>query len=423
MKEEFLHFLWQQKLFLNKSLKTSQGDFLEIIKVGRLNDNSGPDFLNAHIRLNNQIWVGNVEMHLKSSDWYAHHHEKDSNYDAVILHVVWEDDAVIFMKNEQALPTLVLKSVVNKNILANYQRLLLKGEKWIFCEKQIHTVDSFVFSNWLERLYFERLEAKALLIEKLLCDSHNDYEAVLFILLAKNFGLSVNRDAFLKLAKSFAYSIFRKVQSNEFQLAALLFGQAGFLNEEKEEVYFISLKKEYEYLQHKFKLFPLHKREFQFFRMRPANFPTIRIAQMVALFSKYSALFSRLLAIEKVNDFYELFSVEVSDFWKHHYTFDTESKYSRKPITKSFIDLVIINTIIPMKFVYLKANGMEIENKLLDILMQLNPEKNALISKFSSLKIPAKNALDSQALLQLKNEYCANAKCLQCVVGNCLLRR
>lgn len=423
MKEEFLHFLWQYKLFNSTNLISVKREIVEVIDSGSYNTNSGPDFLNAKLKIDEQLWVGNVEIHIKSSDWYAHHHEKDVNYDAVILHVVWEHDSDVFMKNNHPIPTVELQSFVQKEVLANYKKLFLKEQRWIPCEKQIAETSSFILNNWLERLYFERLENKSVVIKELLQKSNNNLEAVLFQLLAKNFGLKVNGEAFLQLAQSFDFSVLRKVRFNEEQLSALLFGQAGFLEQELEEAYYLQLQKEYAYIGHKYRLEPIAKHRFQFFRMRPNNFPTIRIAQLIALYNKYQNLFSRLIDVNKVESFYDLFTGEVNDFWKTHYTFETASKKTDKRLSKSFIDLLIINTIIPLKFVYEQARGEVDQEGLLQLIKQLKPENNSIISKFLELKIKANNAFESQALLELKNNYCAKKCCLQCAIGNSLLRK
>ncbi len=423
MKEEFLHFLWRYKLFSTTDLKSTKGESIEIVNSGIYNTNTGPDFLNTQLKIDGQLWIGNIEIHLKSSDWYAHHHEEDTNYDAIILHVVWSYDADVFMKNNLPLPTLELEKFVQKEVLVNYQKLFSKEQRWIPCEKQIAEVDSFLLNNWLERLYFERLENKAVFIKELLVKSNNDYEAVLFKLLAKNFGLKVNGEAFFDMSNSFDFSVLRKVRFQEEQLSALLFGQSGFLEDEVEDGYYTQLQNEYKYLQHKHQLQPLTKNRFQFFRMRPNNFPTIRIAQLVALYFRHQHLFSQIVEVSRLQDFYMLFSVEVNDFWKTHYTFETTSKKSPKRLTKSFIDLLVINTIIPLKFVYEQERGVVNEEQLLQLMQQLKPEKNSIISKFSELKIESKNAFETQALLELKNNYCSKQKCLQCAIGNSLLRK
>ena len=422
MKEDFLHFLWQYKLLKITDLKSVKNDTIEILKSGILNTNSGPDFLNGKLRINGQTWAGNIEIHIKSSDWYLHKHEEDTNYDAVILHVVWQHDAEVFMKNNIPIPTLELQDYVDENLLNEYQNLFSKQLRWIPCENQISTIDTFVITNWLERLYFERLEQKSNLIKELLIASNNDFEAVLFQLLAKNFGLKTNGDAFLKMATSLDFSVVRKSWFQEETLLALLFGQAGFLEGNLEETYHKNLKEEYKYLKHKYNLHA-NANGFQFFRMRPTNFPTIRIAQLASLYAKHQNLFSKLMQISKLEDFYKLLSVEVNEFWKTHYTFETTSKKSAKKLTKSFIDLLLINTIVPLKFQYLKCRLQLDEHDFLSLIQQIKPEKNSIISKFSEVKVNANNAFESQALLQLKNNYCAPKLCLQCAIGKSILKK
>ena len=421
MNEDFLHFVWKFKLFANNNLRLTSNEDLKILKFGMHNFNAGPDFLNAQIKIEGQVWVGNIEIHLKSSDWYLHKHETDPNYDAVILHIVWENDAVIFMKNNLPLPTLVLKELVDAQVLSNYRSLLFTQKDWIPCEKSIDKIDDFTLENWKERLFFERLEQKSSVIKNLLEQEHNNFESVLFQLLVKNFGLKINGDAFLTLAKSIDFSVVQKVNFNEHQFAALLFGQAGFLEEVQENDYHLQLKNEFQYLQHKYHLQPILKAQFSFFRMRPNNFPTIRIAQLVALFSKQKNLFSKLINLKELKEFYDLFAIEMHPFWKTHYHFNSVSKKSHKKLTKSFIDLLIINTILPLKFLYQKSRGAVDEDSFLQLLKKIKPEKNSIISKFSDLSILSKNAFDTQALLELKNNYCAPKQCLQCAIGKTIL--
>lgn len=423
MNEEFLYYVWKYKIFSDINLQTSDDKAVSILKAGIHNKNSGPDFLNSQVKIDYQLWAGNVEMHVKSSDWYLHKHEEDSNYDAVILHVVWEHDVAVFNKNNKPLPTLELKNFVSKELLENYNSLVYHQQQFIPCENQLTAIDDFLLNNWLERLYFERLEHKSTIIKDLLLDTNADFEAVLFQLLAKNFGLKVNGEAFLQLATSMDFSVIRKERFDLEQLTALFFGQAGFLEEELEAHYHQQLKEKYKYLKHKHKLNSISKNTFQFFRMRPQNFPTIRIAQLTSLLFAHQNLFSKLMSIHRKEDFYTLFSFEVDAFWKTHYTFDSESKKSSKKLTKSFIDLIIINTIIPLKFVYLKSRGAVDENRIIQLIKQVPSEKNSVISNFSALEIKSKNAMESQALLQLKNNYCTKKSCLQCAIGNSLLRK
>lgn len=422
MKEEFLYYVWQYQLFSSLNLKTTEGKKILVKKTGLLNKHAGPDFLNAQLYIDDQLWVGNIEMHVKASDWYLHKHEIDPNYDAVILHVVWENDAIIYTKNNEPLIALELKDYIDESILNKYNSLLFADKNWIPCENIMHTVDTFLIKNWQERLYFERLEHKSKAIEILLKESKLDYEAVLFQLLAKNFGLKINAEAFLDLAKSIDFSIIRKMAHDQTKLTALLFGIAGFLEAEIESEYYLNLKREFFYLKYKFKLVSKSKNSFQFFRMRPTNFPTIRIAQLAALFAEHQNLFSKIIHLDKKDDYYKLFSLNLDDFWKEHFTFETTSKKSAKKLTKSFIDLLLINTVVPLKFVYFKNRGELNEGTFLSLIQEVSSEKNSIISKFLDLGISSKNAMESQALLQLKNNYCTAKKCLNCAIGNNLLR-
>jgi len=410
-------------MFSKVDFKTTDNEHLSIIKSGLHNKNAGPDFLNAELKIDGQTWIGNVEIHLKASDWYLHNHEKDLNYDAVILHVVWENDVAIFMKNNKPIPTLVLKNFIDETVLNKYKNLFLAPTTWLPCKNAISTVDKFIFNNWKERLFFDRLERKSEEINTLLQEKNNNFEAVLFQLLIKNFGLKVNGNSFFRLAQSVDYSVIKKLSFHTNQLAALLFGQAGFLEEETEDDYQKELRKEYDYLKHKFKLNHIPKNEFSFFRMRPNNFPTIRIAQLVALFHKHQNLFSKLIALDNLEEFYELFTVVVNPFWQTHYNFDSISKKSPKKITTSFVDLLITNTIIPLQFLYQKSRGEVDEEFFLVLLKKMKPEKNSIISKFFEIGVSSKNAFDTQALLELKNNYCAPKRCLECAIGNTILKR
>ena len=422
MKEDFLHYLWKYQLLDISQMETTQQESLVVISPGMHNHDAGPDFSNARIQIENQTWIGTIEIHLNCSDWYWHQHENDLNYDTVILHVVWDDDVEVFMKNEKALPTLELKHLVSPDLLENYQKLSRSSLHWIPCEQQIHRVDGFIRNNWLERLYIQRLERKSLLIQTLLKQTQNDWDAVLFVLLAKNFGLNKNGDAFFELAKSIPFSVLRKESYDAEKLNALFFGQAGFLEETLEESYFLELKKEYEYLKHKYHLKPLSKQQFHFFRMRPSNFPTIRIAQLAVLYARSQSLFSQLMNVQSTEGVYELFDASLNFFWRTHYTFSKVSKMTPKKLTTSFIDLLIINTIVPLKFAYQRVLGKFDEQGLIALVQSIKPEKNAIITKFEELKIPVKNAFDSQALLELKNNYCAPKRCLECAIGNALLK-
>ena len=422
MKEDFLHYIWKHKLLNLNQLETTQKEKVQLINSGEHNHNAGPDFFNSQIIIEDLHWAGNVEIHVKSSDWYVHGHEKDINYDSIILHVVWEHDIEIYTKDNLVVPTLELKKHLDKNILNNYQKLFSKSQKWINCQNVISSVDPFIIDNWLERLYVERLEQKSELTQKMLDTSQNDWEAVLIKLLFKNFGLKVNGDAFLNLINSIDFSIIRKEKQCLVNIEALLFGQAGLLSNDIQDAYYKTLQMEYNYLLKKHNLQVNMKSQFQFFRLRPNNFPTVRIAQLAALLNQHQNLFSKIIATTKLKDYYKLFDISISEFWKIHYSFTSTSRKTYKKLSKKFIDLLLINTIVPLKFIYLKYINELNEEELISTIKLIKPEKNVVIDGFKELNVPCNNALNSQALLQLKNEYCEKNKCIQCAIGNQLLR-
>ncbi len=422
MKEDFLHYLWKFKQFDTLNLKTSNGEEVVIVHVGHYLALAGPDFFNAQIIIGDQKWAGNVEIHLNSSDWYAHHHERDANYENVILHVVWEHDTEIYRKNNSEIPVLELRHYVDTTTITNYQSLT-SPKSWIFCEKQLQTIADFTLRNWQERLFFERLERKSKPIFELLEQTHQDWEAVLFCLLAKNFGLNTNGELFLKIAQSIPFSVIRKESFEVENLEALLLGSAGVLDTEKEDTYYKDLKFRYFYLLQKYQLEKNSTEPVQFFKHRPDNFPTIRLSQLANLYHSQQNLFSTISTSNSLATIYKTFGVAVSAYWQTHYQFDKESPKKLKKLSQSFVDLIVINTIIPLQFAYAKSQGKENSEDLIQLLNEVAPEKNAIVDKFSSFGIQPKNAFESQSLLQLKNEYCNKSRCLECAVGMELLKK
>lgn len=421
MKEDFLHHIWQFKKFAIHNLKTVQGQSIEIIQSGQYLQKAGPDFFSAQVVIAGQKWAGNVEIHLKSSDWYIHHHENDEAYDSVILHVVWEHDIDVMRKDNSVLPVLELKKLVGGEVLNSYNALAA-SKSWIYCEKELENLNSFVLENWKERLFFERLERKALPILTLAKELSNDWEAVLFCFLAKNFGLNTNGDIFYKVATSLPFTTIRKESFEAENLEALLMGRAGLLEDNKEDVYYNDLKARYDYIITKHRIEPVHIDAVQFFRHRPDNFPTIRLSQLAQLYHKHQNIFSKIISANKQEEIYAVFDIKVADYWQTHYQFDKVSPKKRKALTKSFIDLIIINTIVPFKFAYAQSIGQEPGEELVQLLQQLTPEKNSIIDKFRFFKTPVHSAYDSQSLLQLKNEYCNHKRCMQCSIGMELLK-
>ncbi len=423
MQEDFLHYIWKFKKFDFGKARTIDGLPVTIINGGVANMNSGPDFFNAHLKIGEQAWAGNVEIHIKSSDWYAHHHERDPNYDNVILHVVWKDDIQIFRKDNSAIPTLELRDLVPEDTMQSYRNLLLAPNvKWINCENDFSRFEDFELNNWLERMYLEKLEKKSSLISDLLQVSGNNWEAVLFYLIAKSFGLKVNGAAFLSMAQSIDFKVVQKTGFSQPALEALFFGQSGLLDKKKEDVYFDSLVKDYAFLKRKFRIDNKCVERPKFFRLRPDNFPNIRLSQLASLYSNHPQLFSEIIKATSKKELDKILQVETSEYWKSHYTFQKSHTPKRKRITSNFLDLLIINSVVPVQFHYRQTTGGDISG-ILDLINQIKSENNGVIKKYNSLRPgTATTALQSQGLLHLKNEYCDKNACLKCNMGTKLIK-
>ncbi len=416
MKEEFLQFIWEHGLFNRNNLKTIDGKPAEIIHVGQLNTDSGPDFFNARIRIGETTWAGNVEIHQKSSHWYRHHHNVDAAYDNVILHVVEAYDLPVKVKNHE-LPTLII--TYPEDILKNYEQLL-KSERWIACEDRLAEVDPFILRFWFSSLMIERLQAKTGNILAILEQNKNNWNDTFYQLLARNFGMKTNALPFELLAKSLPLNILSKHKNDLFQTEALLFGQSGLLNESLlGDDYFLSLRKEYSFLYKKYGLLGIESHIWKFMRLRPINFPTIRIAQLAALINHSSALFSRILETETLGELRKLFEVSASEYWNTHYNFNKTSKDNHtKTLGETAFNNLVINTVVPMLFVYGDQHmDQAMKDRALQLLEKLAPESNQIIRKWNALGIECRSAFETQALLQLKNLYCTNKKCLNCQLG------
>jgi hypothetical protein len=421
MKEDFLHYLWKFSIFNTLDLKTTSGETITIVNVGQYLEQAGPDFFNAQIRIDNQKWAGNVEIHLKSSDWYAHHHENDPAYENVILHVVWEHDVAIYRSNNSIIPVLELKQYVAPETVIKYNALR-SVKSWLYCENQLTGLDQFLLRHWQERLFIERLEQKTKPILNWLTQTNSDWETVFFWLLAQNFGLNTNGEQFLTIVSSIPFSIIRKESSNLANIEALLFGNAGLLDSDKEDHYFNDLKYRYHYLLQKYQLVKPIVPPVQFYKHRPDNFPTIRLSQLAVLLQFHSNLFSKVIAANTVEKIYQLLDVEASSYWLDHYQFDKVSPKKKKQLSKPFIDLLIINAIVPIQFIYSQSQGKENSEELIQLVQDISPEKNGVVDKFHFFGIVAANAFESQSLLQLKKEYCNKSKCLSCAIGIDLIK-
>ncbi len=417
MPEEFLQYIWESRQFISKDIETTQGETLEILNPGKRNTDSGPDFFNAKIRIGQTIWAGNIEIHKKASHWNQHKHQHDKNYDNVILHVVESADVVIKRSNGEPIPTLILE--YPQHLQQNYQSLL-DAQTWIACEEQFYKIDPVILQLGFNRLMIERLENKTEDIVSRLTQNDNNWNETFYQMLARMFGFKVNAIPFELLAKSLPMSILAKHKNSSFQLEALLFGNSGLLNNQLlGDEYYLQLREEYSFLYKKYKLQAMESHLWKFMRLRPVNFPTVRISQLVALIHQSEGLFSKIIEIDSIDELKKLFKVKASEYWDSHYNFNKSSKNTTtKELGENSANLIIINTVIPFLFVYgEKQNKHYLKNRALDFLEQLPAENNSVISKWTKLGIEAHCAFETQALLQLKNCYCETKKCLNCQIG------
>jgi len=412
MQEAFLHYLFEYQLLTNEEF--------EIISPGLKNLDAGPDFFNSKIKIGKTIWAGNVEIHILSSDWYKHKHNKDKAYDNIILHLVLQKDKEVYSTNGQLIPSYEVK--FDPKLLETYNELI-KHKAWIHCENKIQDIDSLTKNSYIDALAIERLQRKSQFFEDLLQFNNNDWEESFFQAISKSFGGKVNGIPFELLAKSVPLKTLLKQQNNLFQIEAILFGQAGFLNKEiVEDEYFNSLKKEYEYLQKKYQLTGVREELFKFSRIRPYNFPTIKIALLSKLISSTHSLFSTVLECKSISDLYTLFTLEASEYWETHYTFGKPSKILKKSLGTASVQHLIINTIIPFLYVYSeKTNQIGVKEKCIEWFSELEPEENSITRKWEELRFENLNALTSQGLIELKNEKCNKHMCLDCRIGHKIL--
>jgi hypothetical protein len=424
MTEDFLHFIWQFQYFDRENLKTSQNQSLRVLEIGSRNWHAGADFYFTKILLDQTEWVGNVEIHIKSSDWKLHQHQNNEAYNNVVLHVVWEDDFTARRTDGTLIPTLALKHRVNLRWLDKYKQLI-HNQELIPCSSQIKTVDNLKKIMMLDKALSQRLESKALLVNQLWEQNQNDWEETTYQLLAKNFGFKVNSEAFLRLAQNLPLKILLKHQDNLLQMEALLFGQAGFLEKvDIQDEYYRFLQKEYAYLAQKYQLFEnrLALSEWKFLRMRPANFPSIRLAQFASLIHQKPHLFSFFTQAEG-QTLSKMLKIKQSEYWQNHYLFGKKANSKIPSLGQSAIENILVNTVVPLLAAYSKAksqqDGMD---KALQILENLPSEDNKILKMWAELGLKVKTAFDSQALLELYNQFCLPKKCLSCVIGQSLVK-
>ncbi|MDR0541191.1 MAG: DUF2851 family protein [Dysgonamonadaceae bacterium] len=419
--ENLLHYVWKHRLYVPGNFKTSDGTSLEIIDPGTRNTDAGPDFFNAKIKLDGRLWAGNVEIHTQASDWHKHRHDSDKAYNSVILHVVEHcNEPKVYNQLGQAIPQWIIS--VPEAIRANY-RSLLNRDCPVPCLNRIREIPEIYWTDWKSALASERLERKTQSIFRLLQNHHDDWNEVFYITLARNFGFGVNNDAFERLAQSLPLRYILKHSDSPRQVEALFLGQAGLLEEEiADDSYYQALQQEYRFLSRKYRLSSLDASVFKSLRIRPNNFPHIKIVQLAGFAGAKQSLFSRMLEKEAAGDFKELFVAGVSDYWETHYQFGKASARRKKELGLSAVHLLLINTVIPLLFAYgKKKNREDLMQKAVDWLEAIPPEKNHIVNAFTRAGLKVLHAGDSQALIQLRKEYCDCKKCIFCRMGRRLL--
>jgi hypothetical protein len=426
MQESFLHFLWRFQYFDRKNLCTTSGESVETIRTGTPHTHAGPDFHQAHIRIGRIDWIGHVEIHLRSSDWDAHTHQHDPAYNNVILHVVWQDDRPILRSDGTPIPTLELQSRADQRLLSRYQALLQNQEP-VPCASSFGQVSALKKLSMLDKALMRRLEQKAAVVEELWKINHQDWEETTYQLLSRNFGFKTNGDAFLRLSQSLPLKPLHKHRDNLTQVEALLFGQAGLLSTESHgpNPYALSLQREYEFLSHKYclKERAMSSHEWKFMRLRPVNFPTVRLAQFAQLVTQEPSLFNLFTQTETVKELSQRLQVLQSAYWQAHYVWNKPAQGKVPGLGKSAAENLIINTAIPLLVAYARQHERRgYLDRAVAWLEQLPAEHNHLTRMWQELGLKVSHAFDSQASIELYNHYCALKQCLQCNIGVSLLK-
>lgn len=421
MTEEFLHYLWKYKL-LDHDLFTTEGECISIITTGNHNFDEGPDFFNARIRIGETLWVGNIEIHINSSDWDRHSHAYNKLYDNVILHVVYKEDKKILPYNKEKFATLIIKDKFNEKLEDRYNELK-KSLCWIPCEKSFRNIEKIILDSFVTKLAIERFEKKTVYIKELLKNTNNDILESFYITLARNFGFKVNSEAFEMLAKSTPAKLISKNRDVEFRTEALLFGQAGMLNRDFSDDYPRMLKKEYSYQKKIHGLEPMNQGIWKFMRTRPMNFPTIRISQFANLISNSMNILQTALHENDIEIIIKLFNCHASEYFSDHLDFDKPCERKKKSLGIEAATSLIINTVIPFHFLYASVyNNQQYVDKAIRLLETLPAENNLIIRKWSKIYQPLRSAMESQAFIELKTYYCDKKRCLDCRIGNFLLK-
>ena len=418
--ERLLHFIWQFSIFKSNSLKLSNGSGLVVTYPGAYHQDSGPDFIHAKIDIDGTSWFGNVEIHIKSSDWYKHNHQTDEAYNSVILHVVLEHDQEVFYPSGNPIPVLELKNYIKPNLLERW-KVLNSGFFEIPCQ-EIGRTDILTMNNWMDRLVVERLQIRSDAILEILKSVQYNWQETFHIYFCKSIGMGVNSIPFEVLARKTPFSLLYKYKHSVFQLEALLFGGSGLLPEEPKDLYTEQLIAEYDYLRAKHRLSKLEPQIWKFMRMRPVNFPTLRIAQLASVYSNVDLQLMQLIELDDIATITKKLKSQPSEYWNDHYHFNEKSPPKKKSLGMAAICNVIINAIIPVVFEYARfRSNQELKDKCLDWLYAMKAESNSIVRKWKEFGIHPDSAANTQALIQLKKHYCDKRKCLNCSIGHKLL--
>lgn len=420
--ERLLQFIWQFQYYNRQSLQTVSGEAVEVIFPGELNRNQGPDFKQARVKIGAVLWAGDIELHLQSSGWLQHHHNTDDQYAKVILHVIWQQDIPIADGNNHLIPALELYNRVPLFLLQRYQQWMQQPQT-IPCHADIHMAPAITWQSWQQRLLIERLQHKAEHIQQLLQQNNNHWEQVCWQLTCRYFGAPVNTEAFEQIAASLPVSLLARHKGQLHQLEALLLGQGGFLKDDFIEHHALLLQKEYTFLQAKYGLIPVNKAPV-FLRMRPVNFPTVRLAQLAMLLHQSVHLFSKIKEAGSLKNLAALFSVTAGAYWNTHYQLKEVAAHQLKRTGQQLVDTVLINVAVPLLFTYGRQQSeAKYCDHALQLLEEIGAEKNNITNAFVALQVENKNAFTSQSLLHLKKNYCDVKRCLECAVGNAILKR
>ncbi|AHJ97458.1 hypothetical protein Hsw_1863 [Hymenobacter swuensis DY53] len=425
MQEDFLHYVWQHQYFDKAELQTEDGQPITVLRPGHRNSDAGPDFLNARLRLGEVEWNGAVEIHLRASDWHRHQHQTDPKYDQVILHVVYTADASVQRTNGSMIPALTLAPRLPARLLAAYEQLQNQPvERLLPCAPLLPQVSELTRTMMLGRVLLERVDQKADRLTELHTQLAHDWEATTWHALAAAFGFQKNTEPMSRLAKAVPLSLLRRHRHDAHQLTALVLGQAGFLDDALPDDYSRQLRTEYEFLRHKYNLHgtALAAHEWNFLRLRPANFPTVRLIQLLALLHVRPMLFDALLTAQSVRALEQFFGAPLPDYWQTHTRPGKPGKTA--PLGRSSVHLLITNLVVPLRVAYARSLGnMEQVEAAVSLLDQLPPEHNHYTEEYETAGFRNTSAADSQALLALQRGYCASRHCVHCGIGSALLQR